>query len=151
MLPKVKTLRFIKENRGFRGAQGTAPGTREGGWELPRPASADAGEPKHARERSSTDSGYEKVSTNLILERPRVPRPDPAGNFRTKNMIFERPTSEPLPEHTRKLLDSNFSFGSAEVGAALSNVPLLRSGLGLEKYSKTVCFLLGGGRICIMG
>ena len=75
-----------------------APG--KGGWERPRPASADAGEPKRARERTSTDLGYQKV---------------------TPNVIFERPTSEPLPEHTRKLLDSNFSLGSAEVGAALWN------------------------------
>ena len=40
---------------------------------------------------------------------------------------------EPSPKHIWKLRDGNFSLGSAAVGAALSNVPLLRSGLELER------------------
>ena len=39
---------------------------------------------------------------------------------------------EPSPKHPSTLADGNFSLGSAAVGAALSNVPLLRSGLWLE-------------------
>ena len=63
----------------------------------------------------------------------------------------EEPTPEPFPEHPPTLSNEHASLGSAAVGAALSSVPLLRSGLGLEKYSKTVGFLLGGGRVCFMG
>ena len=40
---------------------------------------------------------------------------------------------EPSPKHPSTLADLNFSLGSAEVGAALSSVPLLRSGLVLER------------------
>ena len=46
----------------------------------------------------------------------------------------------------------NFLFrGRRQWPQAISSVPVLRSGLALEKYNKTVGFLLSGGRICIMG
>ena len=38
-----------------------------------------------------------------------------------------------FPVHPRARADCNFSLGSAEVGAALSSVLLLRLGLGLER------------------
>ena len=66
--------------------------------------------------------------------------------LRTKKEGADIPYSLPSPHLLEKSL-----MGSAAVAAGHVNVPLSRSGLGLEKYSKTVGFLLGGGRIGIMG
>ena len=57
--------------------------------------------------------------TNMSFSGDRV-----AGSGAQINTCFRR---------TRARADCNASLGSAEVGAALSNVLLLRSGLGLER------------------
>ena len=66
--------------------------------------------------------------------------------------MIRRSHREPFCIAVAQKCRQNFLFrGRRQWPQAISSVPLLRSGLGLEKYSKTVGFLLGGGRICIMG
>ena len=132
-------LRAVKGLKWFRLGP-RKPGSRTG--------SKQGCPPRHVQA-VKRERGGDQIARGIDFSVPGSPRRslfETNSGFGSPKSI-PNPTSEPSPEHPRTLANANLSLGSAAVGAALSSVPLLRSGLVLFRGSGI--FVVQSGQIAL--